>query len=356
MSSDEIRNISNRPKELYEIPYYNGLPNLPIEIEIIGMAGEFFNKDILGLSGVQPIENAHLDTYDEFISMNPSKGSLEIYKKKGTLFQGVQVIVSAYGFRKIGGILHGKPYNISIFPMSKRGQLTSVDANWIEQIDLESINEIPKHYRGFNPFFGSYGFYVANYSNFSGIESDMIGFVMNTYFLSTSFNPHDISTPFFPGIDMIPQVKNDYRKYRKDWYFKKFDKIKPRKIWGCDSPIELFLLQAMDSLELAPEIQTIITHDGDTIPSLHKLWENSKSRKRIKIITEADFYFPEKKVAIFCDSKQHHSSISAIEKDKKVDDALVKIGIQSIRISGQDIVSNPINCAEKIKNTLDNLK
>lgn len=48
---------------------------------------------------------------------------------------------------------------------------------------------------------------MANYSNFSGIESDMIGFVMNTYFLSTSFNPHDISTPFFPGIDMIPQVK-----------------------------------------------------------------------------------------------------------------------------------------------------
>lgn len=112
----------------------------------------------------------------------------------------------------------------------------------------------------------------------------------------------------------------------------------------------------MDSLELAPEIQTIITHDGDTIPSLHKLWENSKSRKRIKIITEADFIFQKRKLLSFVIQSSIIVRSVLLKKDKKVDDALVKIGIQSIRISGQDIVSNPINCAEKIKNTLDNLK
>lgn len=55
----------------------------------------------------------------------------------------------------------------------------------------------------------------------------------------------------------------------------------------------------MDILGLTPEIQTIITKDGLTIPSLHKLWENSRSRKRLNTITDADFYFPEKKLAVF---------------------------------------------------------
>lgn len=352
MNSDEIRNISNRPQKLYEIPYYKNLPDLPIQIDIAGVTGGFLNADILDLCGVQPMEEAHLDTYGKFITMNPSKGSLELYKQRGDSFQGVQVIINAYGFRENDGVIQGKPYNISIFPMSKRGELSVISTEFIEKIDLEDLDKVPKHYRGFNPFLGAYGFYVFNHTDYTGIESDMIGFVQNIYFLSDKFNFHHIVSPIMPLIDTSTQVKNDYKRYRKDWYFKKFTKIKPRKIWGCDSPIELFLLQAMDSLDLTPEIQTIITNDGLTFPSLHKLWENARSRKRLNMITEADFYFPEEKLAIFCDSKQHHASQESIDKDKRIDSELSVLGIKSLRVLGTDIVSDPIACAEKIKEFL----
>lgn len=111
----------------------------------------------------------------------------------------------------------------------------------------------------------------------------------------------------------------------------------------------------MDTLGLNPEIQTIITKDGLTIPSLHKLWENTRSRKRLNAITDADFYFPEKKLAIFCDSKEHHSSKESIEKDKKIDKSLASIGITSLRILGKDIVSNPIECASRVRERLSEL-
>ncbi|PLR52291.1 hypothetical protein [Chimaeribacter arupi] len=96
----------------------------------------------------------------------------------------------------------------------------------------------------------------------------------------------------------------------------------------------------MDILGLTPEIQKIITKDGLTIPSLHKLWGSFRSRKRLNVLTDADFYFPEKKLAVFCDSKEHHSSKESTDKDSNIDKSLAEIGIFSIRIFGQDIVAD----------------
>lgn len=38
--------------------------------------------DIADLFGLQPIEKDHLDTYGDIITINPSKESLELYKKE----------------------------------------------------------------------------------------------------------------------------------------------------------------------------------------------------------------------------------------------------------------------------------
>lgn len=355
MNADEIENISNRPDALYSIPFYKDMPNLPVKIDLEGMAGDFLSYDIADLFGLQPIEKEHLDTYGEIITINPSKESLELYKKRDDSFQMVFLVINAYGFKEIDGVMHCKPYNISLFPASKRGELTSLKTDLIEKYDLEMDAKVPKLYYGFNPFKGAFGLYMYNSVDYSGIESDMIGFVNNMYLLSDKYNYHNVVPPFIKSIDNSPQVKADYKKYRKDRYFKKFTKIKPRKIWGCDSPIELFLLQAMDSLGLTPEIQTIITEDGLTVPSLHKLWENSRSRRRLKAITDADFYFPEKKLAIFCDSKEHHSSTESVVKDRNIDKSLAEIGIVSLRIYGKEIVADPLACATIVRDRLSEL-
>ncbi|HCX4809999.1 TPA: hypothetical protein OZT40_001343 [Escherichia coli] len=355
MNKDEIENISNRPEVLYSIPFYKDLPPLPLKIDLVGMAGDFLSYDIADLFGLQPIEKEHLDTYGEIFTINPSKESLELYKKRDDSFQMIFVVINAYGFKEIDGVMHCKPYNISLFPASKRGELTLLKSDLIEKLYLEMDANVPKFYYGFNPFKGAFGLYFYNHVDYSGIESDMIGIVNSMYLLSDKYNYHNVIPPFIKSIDNNAQIKADYKRYRKDRYFKKFNKIKPRKIWGCDSPIELFLLQAMDILGLTPEIQTIITKDGLTIPSLHKLWENSRSRKRLNTITDADFYFPEKKLAVFCDSKEHHSSNESIDKDSNIDKSLAEIGISSIRIFGKDIVADPIACAKRVRDRLNEL-
>jgi hypothetical protein len=146
----------------------------------------------------------------------------------------------------------------------------------------------------------------------------------------------------------------DYRKFRVSRYFKDFKTTKPIKIWGCDSPIELFLLQAMSQLGLNPRIQTLIFPDGSTFPSLQSMWEGGlRTKKQSKIITEADFFFENEKIAVFCDSVAHHTSEHAVAKDSAIDQKLANLRIRSIRISGADIMASPIECAKKVRECVD---
>ncbi|UAL43692.1 hypothetical protein K8B83_02025 [Shewanella inventionis] len=349
----EPTNIENRPEELFELPYYRELPDLPVTVDMSGSIGKFLEFDLFDLDGVQPLELRHMIANDRVVSVNPSEKSIEIYKKEKVTFQLVFIVVNAYGFKEVDGVLVGKPYNISLQPASKRGELSVTTPEWIEHIDFEEQNLVPKIYNGFNPFSGACGLHMMGYTDYTGIESDMIGFVVGTYALAMPFKHSEVLSPGVPEpLRGNKQVRQDYEKYRKNWYFKPFKKVKPKRIWGCDSPIELFLLQAMDSIGLYPELQTIICEDGFTVPGFHKLWENAKSRRRLKTITDADYYFSDKKLAVFCDSIAYHSSVEAVAKDKAIDIKLNKIGITSMRICGRDIATSPIECANRIRDKL----
>lgn len=326
---------------------------MPVRIDLEGSIGEFLNYDIFQLNGVQPLEKRHMEVNNGVIAVNPSKESIAIYKKENVNFQLIYVVVNAYGFKEINGELVGKPYCISLVPASKRGEISSVSPEWLESIDLDKMDRVPKLYKGFNPFRGAFGLHILGMYDYSKIESDMLGFVYSTYILAERFEHSKVLLPAIPMLQGHNQVLNDYKKYRNNWYFKPFNKLKPKKVWGCDSPIELFLIHAMDSINLNPELQTIICEDGFTVPGFHKLWENHKSRNRIKSITDADFYFPDKKLAVFCDSVAHHSSPEAKRKDKAIDEKLKIIGIRSLRICGRDIAQSPMESARLVETELN---
>lgn len=352
---EDVRNIENRPEELRGIPFYGGLPKLPVAIDTSTIQGNFLELDLLTLEGIQPIEKSHAIVSHGLISINPSEQLIELYREAETQFQLVHVVVNCYQFTDADEYLIAKPYNISLQPASKRGLVETVGIDWIEKADIEKLMETPQLYRGFNPFVGAYGLYMMGFADGSNIESDMLGFVSGMYFLATSFNHSEILTPGIGGIQNHPQASKDYRRFRRERYFKPFRKVKPRKIWGCDSPIELFLLQGMSTLGLNPELQTIICEDGLIVPHLHTLWENQKSRRKMKVITEADFFFPDHNLAVFCDSIAHHSSPEAIEKDRKIDEKLNALGIESLRISGPDIAQSPFKCATVVASTLEKI-
>ncbi len=355
MSNEQIRNIENRPEVLSKIAYYKDLPEKPLRIDMVGSIGDFLAYDIFDLDGVQPLELRHMQANNGLVNVDSSKISIDLYKKEKVQFQLVYVVVNGYGFNEIDGVLVGKPYNISLQPASKRGQVSTVSPEWIEALNFEDLEKVQRLYKGFNPFVGAYGLHMMGTVDYSNIESDMLGLVHGMYALAMPFNHREVLSPGIPQIRGNNQVRRDYEKYRKDRYFKPFKKVKPRRIWGCDSPIELFLLQAMDSIDLNPELQTIICEDGFTVPSFHKLWENEKSRRRLKMITEADYYFPEHKLAVFCDSVAYHSSPEARKKDAAIDEKLKKIEISSLRICGRDIANSPFQCANRVRDELNKM-
>lgn len=356
--ADLAEDIENRPQELLSLPSYGCLPNGTIEIDLKNSIGEFLFHDIFDLDGTQPIENKIMGLSKKFfkgypvIEVNPSEEAIEFYGKRGDRFQMINVVVCCYAFEENNGNHIGLPYHISLRPAQKRGVPSTVGIKWIEKMDLSAVLEGNPHYMGYNPFSNAFGFFaIGPVSVNERICSDTIGFVYTTYFLASNYDKQDVCEPgkCRSLIGGSKSILNDYRKFRFSRYFKPFENIEPIKIWGCDSSIELFLLQAMNSLNLRPKIQMYIFNDGTTFPSLQSMWEGGRRTKRLaKTITEADFFFDEQMVAIFCDSVAHHSSEEAIEKDAAIDENLNNIGIRSIRISGPDIVQSPINCAQRI--------
>lgn len=356
--ADIAKDIENRPQELWELPNYGCLPNGVFEIDLESSIGEFLSHDIFDLDGTQPIENRIIELSNQTLDghpvfgVNPSREAIEIYKERGDRFQMINVVVCCYAFEEREGKYFGLPYHISLRPGQKRGIPSIVNAEWIEKIDLSKVLEGGPHYMGYNPFSNAYGFYaIGPMSINENICSDTIGFVYNTYFLSSNYDKHDVCDP---GVCTAllgenKAILSDYRKFRLSRYFRPFQTIEPIKIWGCDSPIELFLLQAMNSLGLKPKIQMHIFKDGTTFPSLQSMWEKGRRTRALsKTVTEADFFFEDKKVAVFCDSVAHHTSKESIEKDAAIDERLREIGIKSIRISGSDIAHSPMRCAQKI--------
>lgn len=354
--------IQNRPQELRALPNYSHLPDELFQIDLAGAAGEFLAREIFDLDGVQPLESTILnlsnETFEELpvVGVNPSEEAIEFYRKRGDTFQMVNVVVCCHSFERREGKLYALPYHVSLRPAQKKGLPQEVGVDWIAKYDLERVLEGRPHYIGYNPFDTAFGVYaVGPVPIGENVCSDVIGFVYNTYVIASKHVHKDVLDPGLCTalLGETQGILGDYRKFRFKRYFKKLTDTRPTKIWGCDSPIELFLLQAMSQIGLHPKIQMLIYPDGSIFPSLQSMWEGGiRTSKLSKIITEADFFFEKEKVAVFCDSKAHHTSVAAVAKDLAIDQKLDAIGIRSFRLAGTDIADSPVRCAAKLKEFL----
>lgn len=346
--------IKARPKILEELSLYNELPVLPVSIDIAITVHDFLKFDIDDLDGAQPVQEKYLAEAGRVFSVNPSEELISIYERENVHFQLINIVVNMYGFEEVDGVLMGKPYSISLKPMEKGGKITNKPPSFFRSFDMEALRNQDNAYLGFNPFTQSYEIF-GSYSTLCSLRplkthSDMVGFVLNTYALATKWDFDQVCMPAMPDCNKFLSEK--FKKYRTRRYFKKFENIRPRKIWGCDSPIEIFLLHAMNAKGLIPEIQTALFEDGSTHPTLHQMISANSRECEIRQITDADFYFPENKLAVFCDSNDHHRSKKARKKDAKIDGALKDLGIRSLRMMGTEIIEDPYVCVDKIVNEL----
>lgn len=321
------------------------------------------NLDFHTLNGILPLTKSRFDFVGQNAKVDGSEGTVvftnplpeeyEYYRSIGvTEFQAIQIVINFYVFKEVGQReLKGYPYSISLVPMEKIKKIDTWNIDLLKQFDLRKLCQEGGYvFSDFNPFQGWYDGFVSHYSLFSKLSidnyTDSIGFVWGMYFLSPKYDRKEVQ--IIENRTFSRQINSKYRNHKIDLYFKPFTDIRPRRIWGCDSPIELFLLQGLSLRELYPEIQMCFFKNGEVVPNYYRMQENEVWVGQDQLITAADFYFPEKKVAIFCDGKDYHDT----EKDKSINDKLNKIGVTTLRFSGKQITEDLANVLDSIEKSL----
>lgn len=349
------RLIKNRPKILHEIEFYTELPKQSVEFNFSSLP-EILNVDLLTLFGITPTTRHLVESIGqkEFYAQ-PTEKEIEYYEKRNTKFQIINVVANVHTFKRTNdeNVL-AYPYSISLIAGRKRGIPEICSIKQLSSLNLENISKVNRVYTDFSPFTEADCGFNADISFLAGMSSghysDTIGFILETFFLPTDIDLSDV--PMVGPQDFDPELVEKYRKYRVKRYFKPFDNILPRKIWGCDSAIELFLIQGLARHNTFPLIQTLIFKDGRVFDNFFEMISDNIFIKGDEIITEADLYFPERKLAIFCDSTKHHRGQKNKEKDESIDKKLNNIGIDSLRIPGKLIVQDFDKALEMIYNKI----
>ena len=356
--------MENRPKYLTEnIKFYSAFPrgyNMDVDYSHLP---PLLNLDFHTLNGILPMTSSRYNYIGQngevdgkkttVVFVNPLEEEYEYFESIGvTEFQAVSLVVHFYAVEETEpGVIKGLPYGVSLVPMSKNGKIDTWNIELLKQFDLRELcQEGGNVFTDFVPFEKWSKGMGMHYSSFSNIATenptDSIGFEWGMYFICPKFDKREVE--IMQNHTYSKAINAKYRKYKINRYFKPFTDTKPRQIWGCESPIELFLLQGLYVRKKVPEIQMGFYRNGEIFPNYYRMAEQEKFIPQDKLITASDFYYPKEKVALFCDGVEYHD----IEKDKKIDDNLKAIGVIPLRFSGKRITEELKTVLDEIQNVL----
>lgn len=333
--------IDNRPKYLLDDPHYRIIPPLPLKVNHRTLP-PLMRRSLVEVGGIQPITEETCAAAGGPLLDKPSPGEIDYHRRIGNAFQMVSIVLSLVPEGPFNKGVPARPFAVSLIPGSKRGKIDERTIDFVAAIDVDGWLRTEPTYLGFDPFKGTYSIYGAlniflDQSPKDGFL-DEIGLVVGQYFLATRFDREKILTS--PVGLTSADAERRYQRHRQRILFTPFQRIETRRVWGAQSAIELFMIQALAQCGLTPDIQMLIFDDGSTFPSLYHLWSDVEFRHSDDLVTEADLYFPDERVAIFCDSHRHHRGAKRKQNDEAIDLRLSAVGIRSVRIPGKLIVSD----------------
>lgn len=331
--------IHDRPKRVADFGERVLVPPKPFSISW-EMVPEVVRLSLEPVFGVQPVTSEMFKAAGgQPLSQTPSAGEIEYFREKGAQFQMIQMVVSLAWWDTHDGRVEAVPFAISTLPASKREKIHTTSIDWIAAMDGGVVKN-EDAYVGFDPFVGDWGMYapggLAMHSAGGARPFDELGIVISRYFLATDFDREDV----LETDEFIPEAsKLAYRRNRIKRVFTPFENLTTRRLWGLETPIELFLFQELLSRGIRPQCQYLIYPDGTAYQSLYDVYADVEFRRGQNILAEADMYLPEKRIAIFCDGA-HHERRKQREADERIDDELQRLGIRSVRVSGRLINSD----------------
>lgn len=341
--------IQNRPATLLADPTYRTLPKLPLSLDWDSIP-ELIRVAMLDLGGIQPVTKAMAEAAGGTLYYKPSDGEIELFQRRGMEFQLVSVVLSCVAAGESHGVLQVRPFAVTLIPASKRGEVEHQTIDLVAKLDVNKWLDTEPMYSGYDPFSGDWKLYGNLPGYLDGQREgflDEVGLVIDQFFLTAKTSEDDeilMMDLRMPSTEM----KARYEKYRKKLLFTPFKKVEARRVWGAETPIELFLIQALAKEKLFPESQILIMDDGATFPSWYHLWQDIEFRHSAGLVTEADLYFPTKRIAIFCDGA-HHARGKQKAKDAAINAKLEEIGIRPVRISGSEINFNLPRAVSRVK-------
>src|SRR5262245_1011049 len=114
-------------------------------------------------------------------------------------------------------------------------------------------------YAGYDPFSGEWWLYGNLPDYLDGQREgflDAIGIVVDQYFLATDTGGDEI---LMMDLRMpSDEMKVRYEKHRERLLSTPFKEVEARRVWGSETAIELFLIQALAKEKLFPESQMLI--------------------------------------------------------------------------------------------------
>lgn len=343
--------IKDRPSHLLADPTYSFRPALPYRVDWSPVP-DLVRRSIADLAGIQPITKAMVHAAAGDLRDKPSKAEIELFREAGTEFQLVWIIANLVAKSDDGEGFGTTPFAISLKPAEKRGKIQTTSIGLIEKLDISYDQSNPPLFSGFDPFEGSHGLFGIGAPGLAEGRGhlDELGLVVGYYFLATSFDDEDVLAP---DIGLPPgNAWRRYVKHRRKLLFTPFKNLRPRRVWGADSPIELFLIQELARRGHHPQLQMLIMENGGVYPSFYHLWGDIEFRWSHAAVTEADLYFPDQRVAVFCDGGRYHRSANKQRKDAAISERLRGFGIIPVRIDGRTIVKELAAAADAVEEAL----
>lgn len=343
--------IKDRPAHLLSNPSYSIRPPLPYWVDMSPVP-DLVARSISDLAGVQPVTKAMLNAAGGKLGTKPSEGEVAQFRSAGTEFQLIWIIANLVPKDGKGDGYGTTPFALSLKPAEKRGQIQTVTIDLIEKFHSNYDAGNPPLFSQFDPFEGSCGLFGMGTPCLAEGKAhlDELGLVIGYYFLATSHDETDVFTPLIG----LPEgdAWRRYAKHRSKLLFTPFKNLRPRRIWGADSPIELFLIQELARRGYHPQLQMLIMENGGTYPSFYDLWDDIDFRWSHAAVTEADLYFPDQRVAVFCDGGRYHRSGKKQKKDAAISERLRGFGISPVRINGRTIVNDLAAAADAVEEEL----
>lgn len=339
--------IKDRPEGLVTDPRFVR-PGLPYVLDWTPVP-ELVRSSIEDLAGPQPITGrlARLSGGRVFGELPAVEEAY--YRQRNASFQLISVVANTVHVRKQDGMSIVTPYSLSLMPASKRGE---VDTAGIEYVAKASVIDNETSYFGYNPFVGEWSLY-GPLSLLSATKEgflDEIGLVVGRYYLETVYDPDDV---LMLDVGMpSSKLRGKYHRRRMELVFRPFERVEARRIWGTETPIELFMVQYLALHGLHPAIQMLIMDDGATYPSWFHLWKDLEFRHAPGLVTEADLFFPDKRLAVFCDGA-HHQRGKQKAKDQAIIDKLASLGIRSVRVPGWLINADIVAAGQLVLDALE---